>query len=511
MLVRAIARWREVALRTVLGATRARLVRLLVTESLTLATIGAIGGIAVGALGLRALVVFGPRMPHLAAAHLDVRAVAFAAAIALVAGAIVGAYPVALLLGRNPSSAIQGGERTIGAGRHSHVVRSVFVVAQFALALPLLAIAGLLLNSFVRLQRVEPGFDPQKILTVHLSLPSGTYPSDTVVAGYWARALPRLREIPGVTEVGLGTSMPPDDAGSSMNNFNLIDRPVPPGSEEPMAPWPFVNSEYFAALGVRLLDGRLFTANDTGGPAPVVIVSRSWAKRYYPEGSAVGRTLIEGGCTSCPPTTVIGVVGDVRYEGLDGTPDAVYAPTTEGWRRDLNLFVRTTGLPSDATERVRAVLRSVDPAVPLDGIAPMEERLYSSIAQPRNWAVLLGGFAAAALVLAAVGIFGMLSYTISERRREIGVRMALGARQRAVVGMVVRRGLTHALVGTALGLVAALVGTRALSTSLFGVSASDPVTLASVTVILLVVAVLACWLPARRAAAIDPVDAIRVD
>ena len=512
MLVRAIGRGREVALRTVLGASKARLARLMVTESLALASAGALAGIIVGALGLRALVAYGPSMPHLFAAQLDLRAVAFAVAVALVVAVVIGAYPLVMLLARDATAAVQGGERTIGGGRRTHALRSAFVIAQFALALPLLAVAGLLLNSFLRLQQVDPGFDTRNLLTVRVSLPVGGYGNDSLVAGYWARALSLVAEASGVSEVGLGSSMPPDDFGSGdNNNFDLIDHPVSPGSTQPASHWPAANARYFDALGVRLLEGRLFTPSDTGGPAPVVVVSRSWAARYFPEGNVVGRRLVSGGCTSCPLTTVIGVVGDVRYDGLGRAPDAVYSPLSEGWPRNLHLFVRTSMPPELVAERVRDVLRGVDPSVPLDDIASMEERLYQSVAQPRNWAVLLGTFATAALVLAAVGIFGMLSYSVSTRRREIGVRMALGARRQAVVGMLVKRGVGHALAGTAVGIVAALLATRALAAWLFDVSPTDPATLAGVISILLAVGATASWLPARRAAAIDPVETMRTE
>jgi putative ABC transport system permease protein len=449
-------------------------------------------------------------MPRLAEASLDARAVGFAAGLALLAGVIVGAYPVAVLLRRDQAPALGDGERTIGAGRRTQTLRGAFVVAEFALSLPVLAAAGLLLNSFLRLQQVEPGFDPSQILSLRISLPTARYSGDSAISAYWGHALPLLRQVPGVLAAGLGSAMPPDDQGNSDNNFDLIDRPVPPGGAQPISPWPTVTSEYFSALGVRLLDGRLFSPADTANAPPVVVVSRGWAEHYYPGESAVGRQLISGGCTSCPPTTIIGVVDNVKYASLSGNTDAVYDPLTAGWFRDVGLFVHT-GAPAEVLDRVRAVLKSVDPEIPLDDAMPMEERLYASVAQPRHWMALIGGFAAMALLLAAVGIFGMLSYTVRNRRREIGVRMALGAHQGAVVVMIVRRGMGHALLGAGIGLAVALAGTRWLSSTLFDISATDPPTLIAVTLLLLAVALIACWLPARRAAAIDPVEAIRLE
>ena len=507
MLVRAIGRSREVALRAVLGASRAQLVRMFVTESVLLAAAGAVAGIAVGALGLRALIALGPQMPGLDGTTLDGRAALFASALAVVTGLVVGAYPVVLLL-RKEQVGLSAGDRAIGGGRGSRAIRSAFVVTQFAMALPLLAISGLLALSFMRLQRVDPGFDPRNMLTVRVSLPAGQYGTPEAVAAYWARALPRVREVRHVRDAGLVTSMPPDDFGSSNDNFNLIDRPVAPGTSEPNGPWPNASPEYFAALGVPLLEGRLFTPSDTGA-APVVVVSRSWVSKYYPRESPIGRTMVRGGCTDCPPTTIVGVVGDVRYSGLAGPLDAMYSPVVEAWPQTLYLFVRAASPPEELLEAVREALRSVDASVPLDDAASMEERLYESVAQPRQWATLLSAFAAVALSLAAVGVFGMLSYMVSTRRREIGVRMALGARPLTVVRMVISNGLAHAIVGSALGLAAALVGTRALTAVLYEVSPGDPRTLALATLALLAVALVACWLPARRAAAIDPIEAIR--
>ena len=507
MLVRAIGRSREVSLRAVLGASPLQLVRMFVTESALLCGAGAVIGIAIGYFALRALVAVGPSMPGLTVSSLDARAVLFAAGLAVLAGIAVGTYPAIMLL-RKGHVDLSVGDRAIGGGRGTRMLRSGFVVAQFALALPLLAISGLLLVSFVRLQRVDPGFDPDNLLTVRVSLPTGQYADSAAIAAYWARALPRVRELGGVRAVGLGSTMAPDDFGSSNDNFNLVDRPAPPGTAEPNGPWPFADAGYFEALGVRLLEGRMFAPSDTG-VAPVTLVSRSWVRKYYPRESALGKTMIRGGCTECPLTTVVGVVDDVRYSGAGGPLDAMYSPVLEGAPRTLFLYVRTATAPDELIAPVRAALRSVDPSVPLDDAMSMNDRLYASVAQPRQWATLLGTFAAAALGLAAVGVFGMLSYMVSTRRRELGVRMAIGAEPRRIVRMVVGSGLTHAILGSVLGLAAALVGTRALTSVLYDVSPGDPVTLGLSTVALLFVALFACWLPARRAAAIDPLEAIR--
>ena len=511
MLVRAAGRWREVSLRAVLGATRGRIARLLVTESLMVSLAGAAAGIALGILGVRVLQVVGPQVSRLGDAHMHVRAILFAVGLALVAGIVIGAYPVLHLARAGAAGGVLGGERSVGGTRRTHAVRAAFVVAEFALALPLLAAAALLLNSFVRLQRVNPGFDPAHVFTMSVSLPSGRYADDTAIATYWTRALNNVRTVAGVVAAGLADQLPLSGGNLDANNFDLVDRPVPAGTAQPVTPWTVVTSGYFSALGVRLLDGRMFTPTDTGGPNPVLIVSRSWAHKYFPDGTAIGRKLVSGGCTSCPPSTVIGVVSDVTYTNLGDVPEGAYEPMTQGWGRTLALVVRTTGDPAAAIPGVSAALRSVEPSVTLADASPMTERFSASIADPRHVASLVAGFALVAALLAAIGVFGTLSYTVSMRRREIGVRLALGAKRQAVTGMIVRRGMAHAALGAALGLVAALVATRWLTSKLFEVSPADPLTLGAVIVGLLVVALAASWAPARRAAAIDPAEAIRAE
>ena len=510
-LVRTTGRWRELSLRAALGASRIRLVRLVMAECVALAAAGAALGLAIGAGGLRLLVAIGPFIPRLDEARLDTRATLFAILVALAAGIVVGAYPLLLLLRRDLDAALSGGDRTVGGGRRAQAVRGAFVIGEFALALPLLAVAALLLNSFLRLQRVDPGFEVEPVATARVSLPAGRYGDAAALQSFWNQVLPALGQIGGVTHVGLGDALPPNaNQTFNQNNFDLIAHPVGEGRPQPVSSWITVTRDYFAALGVPLLDGRAFSPGDTGSAPPVVVVSRAWASHYFPGEPVLGQQMIEGGCTDCPRTTIVGVVGDVRYDGLTMPGEAIYGPMEEGnWGRTVHLFIRTRHIGTDALPATRTALLGFDPGVSVDQAESMRDVFNESITQPRHLMTLLGGFAVAALVLAAVGIFGLLSYVVAARRREIGVRMALGADRRAVVRMIVRGGLWYAAVGATIGLAVALVGTRWLAETLFGVGPTDPATFLAATLALLGVALIACWLPARRAAAIDPVRALR--
>lgn len=510
MLVRVTGRWREVVLRATLGARRGRLIRMLVTESVVLAAAGALLGVVIGVGGLRLLAVIAPELHGIDQAHFGWRGALFAGAMALLTGVVIAAYPVALLP-RQESTALRDGDRSVGAGRRPRALRASFVIAEFALALPLLAGAGLLLNSFLRLERVNAGFDPGHLLAVGIQLPIVPYSGDSVIGRYWARALPRVRELPEVVSAGVATAVPPSDDNVCCNNFDLVDHPVGPGDPQPVSPWIDAGADYFTTLGIPLLEGRLFTPGDTAGAPQALLVSRSWAAHYFPEGNVVGRKLFNGGCTTCPPSVIVGVVGDVKYQGLGESAEAVYDPVTQGWPLSSYLFVRTRGGPAQAIAAVRSALRSADPGVPLDDVAPMSDRVSASVADPRMLTGLVGGFAGVALALAAIGIFGMLSYAVVTRRREIGVRMALGAPSGSVVAMIVGQGMRHAAIGALVGLGIAAAGTRVLAATLYGVSATDPSTLGAVTVLLIGVAIAASWLAARRAAAVDPVEAMRAE
>jgi predicted permease len=509
MLVRASTREQELAVRTALGARRFRLARLLVVESLMLTLVAGVAGLALAAGGLRAAIALVPNLPRIAEASLDWRAVSFAVAAVVASGLLVSLAPISLALGSRAPVSLGTDARRVGTGRRTNALRGAFVIAEFALALPLLFGAGLLLNSFIRLQQVDPGVNPNGVVISRVGLPSSRYPNDTVTSEFWRRLEQRLSEAPGVTSAGLGGEVPPDVNGNN-NNFVLVDHPVPSGTAEPTSPWFTATVGYFSALGIPLVEGRLFTIADSGGAPPVVVVSRSWAKHYFPGEEVVGRRLVEGGCWDCPRTTVIGVVGDVKYEGLAGGSDAVYSPITQARDRSMYLIVRSKAAASNAIRTVRDVVGSLDPELPVDG-ETLEQRLTSSIADPLHWTTILGSFATSAVILAALGIFGLMSYIVRQRRREIGVRMALGAQPSAVLWMIVTRGMRYAIPGTVIGLALVLFEARWLGAFLFGVGTTDPVTLAGVIALLLGVAFVACWLPGWRASRIPPVEAVASD
>jgi len=508
-VVRCLRRWREIALRSVLGASRGRLVRLIITESIVLATIGGAAGIAVGWVGLELLQKYAVGIARLDTAHLDARALIVALVVSVVAGCAIGIVPAMRLFAGDRGDGLRDGSRAIGDGKSTDRIRSAFVAAEFALALPVLAAGALLLVSVMHLQNVDPGFDPRGVSTMTIGLPSSAYRDNASIAGFWTGLAAEATRLPAVKAAAFGTAMPPNDFGNNNNNFDLVDSPVPPGGAQPSVSWAAVTADFFSTLNIPLLDGRLFTATDTGGARPVVVATKAWAKRYYANRSPIGRELISGGCTACPHTVIVGVVGDVTFDGLGMPREALFSPLTEGWPAQLYLFVKATAPQSIVARGVRDAVRSANPIAAMGPMATMDDAIYNSVAAPRNWATILVAFAAAALVMAAVGIFGLLSYAVALRRREIGVRMALGAPSGRVVASMVGGGMRFAIVGAIIGLGLTVMSSRWLRGSLYGVSAIDPPLLLAVTAGLLVVALIASWLPARRAARIDPVEAMR--
>jgi predicted permease len=508
-LVRASARGQELAVRAALGAGRVRLARLPLTEGLTLGLAAGIVGLAVAGLGLESIARLASALPRVRELALDGRTAGFALLAALVSGLLVSVSPVLSAVRGSKELTRRADSRRTGTDHRTMALRSVLVVAQFALALPLLLGASLLLRSFLKLQEVDLGFDPEGLVSVSLALPAARYPEYPDMQQFWQRLEQRAAQLPGLASAGLISELPPHNVGS-INNFDLIDRPVPPGGSEHLAPWLLVTPGYFDALGVPLLEGRMFTAADSGPAPPVVLVSRWWAERYYPGESAVGRQMVEGGCTTCPLTTVIGVVGDVKYSGIAAPPDAVYAPLAQSQARNASLVVRSRALPATILQAMREVVAGLDPELPVVE-QTMTSRVDYALSAPGRSTAVLASFAATALMLAAVGIFGLMSYTVRQRRREIGVRIALGADPATITRMFVGRGLRFAAAGTTIGLGLTLLEARWLQAFLFGVGATDPVTIAAAAGMLFLVAGVACWLPGLRASRIHPVEAIAAE
>ena len=504
VLVRAAAREQELAVRVMLGARRGRVARLLVTENLILTLAAALVGLGIAYGGLRLAVAHLSTMPRIQDASLDWRVIAFGIGAAVLSGILVSLSPVAALRAGTNLAARATGQRT-ASGQRTSRMRTAFVVSEFALAWPLLVASGLLLNSFVRLQRVDPGFDPEGLVTIGVNLPSIRYPDFPSIFRFRALALQRLAAVPGVMSVGFANDVPPDPGYGGYDNFNLVHKPVPDGQAEPVVPWYSANPTYFETLGTRIVDGRNFTDADTTDAFPVVIVSESWARQFLPGESAVGRQLVQGGCYDCPRTTIIGVVEDVRNLGPAGSMVAAYGLL--GQASSFEVLARLRSVTPAAMEALRSELRRLDPELPLVE-STVADRVEASVADPMRWAAVLSAFAVCGMGLAALGVFGLMAYAVRQRRRELGVRLALGAPPETVTRLVVFRGMRYAAIGSAIGLGVTLLMVNRIRAMLYGVNPMDLATFAAVATLLLGSALLASWIPGRRAARIRPMEAI---
>jgi putative ABC transport system permease protein len=505
MLMRLAQRRADLAIHAALGAGRWRLARLVLSENALLVAAGTIGGMALARVLLAEYRAFGPAVPRLAEVGMSGSVVAFAAAIAV--GSAIVFTLLSVAAGTVSGAALlTPAARGASVGREGQRLRDGLVVLEFALALPLLIAAGLLTSSLLRLQKVDPGFDPNGLLTASVRLPESAYREQAAQTAFWARAAEELRALPGVTGVAITGVMPP--ACGCYNNFDIVGRPAPQGNE-PQSPWVPVDSGYFAALGVRLLEGRLFDARDTPDSPGVLLVSERWAKRYFPGESPIGRALHAGGDRT-QQRTIVGVVGDVRYDGIEQPGEAVFAPVSQGWGGpSMSVVLRSRNDPLAQARPMQAALRRLEPSIVPADVASMETLLRDALGGQRHWAAVIAGFASSALALAAVGVFGVLAYQVANRQREIGVRQALGADARSIALLILKRGLGCAALGIGLGSVLAAFMTRSLESLLFEIGRGDPRTWAAACFVLLAVAALACWLPAQRAARVDPVSALR--
>jgi predicted permease len=507
LLARFAARRREIAARFALGASRGEVVRQLVTESMLLAVLGGVVGLLLAEWALSALVTFGANLiPRVAEIRIDPIALGFSLLATFVTGLAIGLLPALQASGVNVLEALkEAGRGSVGSGQR---LRAGLLVTEVSLSLVLLIAAGLLLTSFARLQRVEPGFEPEGIFTAQLVLPPQRYPREKLVA-FYERLYQRLATVPGSTSAAL-TDRVPLTGAQSPAPVAVMGRPVPPMSERPNANRHLVSPRYFTTLGIPIRAGRDFDERDSARVPHVVIVNETFARRHFPGEDPIGRTLITG--MGQLPSQIVGVVTDVRSTTLNAPPEPDYfLPALQRPETFTNILVRTNLTPTAIAPLVRDALRAVDAELPLLQPQMLSTRIAETVANRRLALVLLAGFAALALVLASLGVYSVMAHLVAFRTSEIGLRMALGASPAAVMRMVLGHGRRLTLVGIALGVAGALVVSRLMQQALFEVDPADPLVYLALSVTLLLVAECASFFPARRATRIDPVVALRTE
>jgi putative ABC transport system permease protein len=512
LLARGAAREQELVIRQALGAGRWRLLRQLLTESALLATLGGAAGLLLAWWGVEALVALKPdNLPRLESIGLDGRVLAFALGVSLLTGIVFGLAPAWLATRLNVSAALKEGGRGATGGARQRL-RGGLVVAELALATILLAGAGLLLKSFWQLRSIQPGFNPNNLLTLRLELPETRYREIAAQTQFRRALLDAVNSVPGAQAAM--TSELPLSGDSLSHDFTREGWQLASG-DEPEVETRSVLGEYFRTMRIPLLAGRDFTAQDKDGAPLAGIANQTLVNQYFPDEDPLGKRVRWARDEEIHWITIVGVAGDVKHFGLD-TPEqpALYTPYPQSgriWKRWMGLAVRTDGDPARFAEAVKQAVWKLDAQLPVTKVRSMAEVMALSLAERSFNLLLLGVFAAVALALAASGIYGVISYGVTQRRREIGVRMALGAEPRDVLALVVKQGAALASLGLALGLAGAFGMTRLMKTLLFGVSATDPATFAAVALLLAVVALAACWIPARRAAKVDPMIALRCE
>jgi putative ABC transport system permease protein len=504
LLARASARGREIALRSALGASRGRVVRQLLTESLALAALGGLGGMLLAKWGVKMLVALSAdHLPRADEVRINATVLGFTLTVALLTGLLFGLAPALQSARLDLTEALKEGGRGAGSGTRRHRTLNLLVVGEVALAMVLLIGAGLFINSFVRLQQVSSGFDEKNLLTARIDIPN-PYAQPEKKQQFFEQLQQRVAALPGVEAVGMVTELPLANQSANFK-FKIEGRPEPAPGQDPDADIRNVNHDYFRAMRIPLLKGRRFTEADVSGNAKVVLISDELSRLYFAGEDPLGQRLLMGWKESYE---IIGVVGDVRHRGLEsGLRQTIYFPSLRiGY---ANLVIRTTNDPVSLAAAVRREVAAIDPNQPVANIKTMERWVSESVAQPRFRTLLLGLFSGAALLLAMVGIYGVMSYAVSQRVHEFGVRMALGARAGDVLRLVIGQGVKLALFGVAIGLAAAFMLTHLIKDLLFGVRATDPLTLGTIALLLTGVALVACYLPARRATKVDPMVALR--
>lgn len=514
LLARAARREKETAIRAALGASRWRVMRQMLTESLLLSVCGGAVGILFAIWGLDLFVWLLPaNTPRLGEISVDAAVLGFSLLLSLVTGILFGLAPALTATRTNLNELLKEGGKTSGGGANLKRTLNVLVVAEIALACVLLIGAGLAANSFVRVRQVEPGFNAERVLTMRLQVPENRYTTMSELNGFYQRALERLAATPGIEAVALANNLPLIRANAIRNVT------IESFKERRKVDFGVVSPAYFRALQLPLRHGRTFTEADTATSTGVVVIDEAMARQNFPAGDAVGKRMRIGD-EGNPWLEIVGVVADSKSNGLEESSyPGIYIPYQQRQAtlveslvgRRMTLLIRTASEPSNYVSALRQALREIEPNQAVTDIQPLTQVLADSIAPQRFRTALLSLFALVAVLLAGLGIYGVMNYTVAQRTREIGIRVALGAETRDVMRLVVRQGLGLALMGVVLGVAAALALTRLMKSFLFGISATDPLTFVAVALLLTFIALLACWLPARRATKIDPMIALRCE
>jgi putative ABC transport system permease protein len=513
LLARAAAREREIAIRVALGAGRLRLLKQVFTESVLLALIGGAAGVVLALWGIELLKTIGAQtVPRLREVNVDLVVLGVTAAICVGTGIMFGLAPGLVSARPELTEALKEGGRSSTGGARRNRLRNGLVIAEVALALVLLSGAGLLLKSFARLQNVNPGFNPRNALTFEISLPKVQYPNDPSIIRFNNEAQRRIASLPGVQSAGFSTILPLAGTNSD-SSFAIEGQPSNDRNPSPDEENREVSPDYFRALEIPLIKGRFFTDADNADAPPVIIVNQAFAKKFWPNQEAVGKRIVMGGMSEHPNwITIIGVVGDVRHFGLDVDPKPeMYVPFTQDPYFTAIYVVRSNQDPASLLPGIRREIQAIDPAVPLANVRTFERVIADSVAPRRLSVVLLGVFAGVAVLLASVGIYGVMSFIVVQRTPEIGVRMALGAQRSDVLKLILVRSLKLISVGAAIGLIVALLSAGALRALLYNVSAFDTPTFVLVTILLAAVALAASYLPAMRATRADPMTALHAE
>ena len=515
LLARAASRIKEVAIRSALGASRRDLLRQLLVESMLLAIVGGAMGLGLAWLGVKGVIALQPaNVPRISELGIDGTVALFTLGVAVFTGLLFGVAPAIQTSRTNLQETLKEGGRSGTADRSGHALRRVLVVAEVALALTLLTGAGLLIKSLALLQEVSPGFEANNLLTFNVSIPAAKYRSDTARVQFFQRAIEAVRAVPGVSDAGITSTMPFTQSWST-GGFTVEGYQPPQGQPGPWGDQRVVSPGFFTTIKVPLLKGRLLTEQDGTSGQQVVVVDDEMVKRFWPNVDPIGKRITFGNPqrdSTVDWITVVGVVGHTKHEGLDAQNRVqLYFPYNADGVISGNMFfaVRTAGDPDRSAASVRSAIHAVDRDVPVAGVATMQTNIANSMGQRRFAMLLLGLFAVMAVVLASIGIYGVMSYSVTQRAHEIGIRMALGAARKNVLGMVMGQGLVLVGVGVLIGLAGAFGLTRLIASQLFGVKPSDPVTFVLVALTLVGVAALATFIPAMRATRVDPVVALR--